>query len=103
MAPSASVDLDLDVIRDHDGTVRLDDEDEFAAHRVRYGYPDEVMGEARRSARALQEALAPADGREPFRTAYRPWCDKLSVLPSTTRSAMSRGTSEYSTRSTRPA
>ena len=38
-----SIDLDLDVIRRQDGTVLLDDEDEFATHRVAYGYPAEVI------------------------------------------------------------
>ncbi len=37
------VDLDLDVIRRRDGQVLLDDEDEFAEHQVRYGYPAELI------------------------------------------------------------
>jgi len=37
------VDLDLDVIERFDGAVFVDDEDEFAAHSVRYGYPSEVV------------------------------------------------------------
>ena len=34
-----SVDLDLDVIQGLSGRVWVDDEDEFADHRVRWGYP----------------------------------------------------------------
>ena len=41
-----AVDLDLDVIRHFDGTVLVDDEDEFAEHRVSLGYPDEVAAGA---------------------------------------------------------
>ena len=41
-----AVDLDLDVIRHFDGTVVVDDEDEFAEHRVSLGYPDEVAAGA---------------------------------------------------------
>lgn len=37
-----AVDLDLDVICGPSGRVWIDDEDEFADHRVRFGYPDEV-------------------------------------------------------------
>ena len=36
-----AVDLDLDVVRGNTGRVWVDDEDEFADHRVRFGYPDE--------------------------------------------------------------
>jgi len=34
-----AVDLDLDVFRRLDGTVAIDDEDEFEEHQVTYGYP----------------------------------------------------------------
>ncbi|WP_180935649.1 DUF402 domain-containing protein [Nocardioides ungokensis] len=34
-----AVDLDLDVVRGRTGRVWIDDEDEFAEHRVRFGYP----------------------------------------------------------------
>jgi len=42
-----AVDLDLDVIRLRDGTVEVLDEDEFAEHQVRYGYPADVVALAR--------------------------------------------------------
>jgi hypothetical protein len=38
-----AVDLDLDVLRGWTGRVWVDDEDEFADHRVRLGYPDDVV------------------------------------------------------------
>jgi uncharacterized protein len=41
-----AVDLDLDVVRWRDGTVEVLDEDEFADHQVRYGYPAEVIAQA---------------------------------------------------------
>ncbi|MFT4166094.1 MAG: DUF402 domain-containing protein [Microlunatus sp.] len=62
-----SIDLDLDVIRRQDGTVLLDDEDEFAEHQVAYGYPAEVIELAERAAAevltAVREHIAPFDGR----------------------------------------
>jgi len=63
------VDLDLDVCRRRAGPVQLLDEDEFADHQVRYGYPGHVIAEATRAARWLQVALA--DGTEPFAHVYR--------------------------------
>ncbi len=43
------VDLDLDVIRGVSGRVWVDDEDEFAEHRLSLGYPDDVVEGAVRS------------------------------------------------------
>ena len=51
------VDLDLDVARDWDGRVHLLDEDEFADHAVKMGYPADVRHAARASADALLEAV----------------------------------------------
>lgn len=66
------VDLDLDVVRRREtGLVQLLDEDEFDAHRQRFGYPDEVVAEARAAAQWLVGALG--DGTEPFASAYRKW------------------------------
>jgi uncharacterized protein len=68
----ALVDLDLDVVRRRvTGLVQLLDEDEFADHRVRFGYPDELVTQARGAAEWLFEALG--DGTEPFAAAYRKW------------------------------
>jgi len=53
------VDLDLDVIQRADGTVILDDEDEFEDHRVTLAYPPELVARARAAATQVQ-ALAAA-------------------------------------------
>jgi uncharacterized protein len=63
------VDLDLDVVRRRDGHVELVDEDEFAEHQVKYGYPRDVIEASTAAAVWLQGALA--DGTEPFARVYR--------------------------------
>lgn len=59
------VDLDLDVIQRFDGGVFVDDEDEFAEHRVRHAYPDEVVEHATvacdRVRRAVELSQPPFD------------------------------------------
>ena len=66
------IDLDLDVVRRRaTGAVELRDEDEFAAHRLRFGYPDDVIVQAEAAAEWLYDALG--DGTEPFASAYRKW------------------------------
>ena len=66
------IDLDLDVVRRRaTGAVELRDEDEFAEHRRRFGYPDDVVVQAEAAARWLYDALG--DGTEPFASAYRKW------------------------------
>ena len=61
-----SIDLDLDVVRDRRGRVFVDDEDEFAEHRVRFGYPDDVAQLALRTCadvlRAVEAGEPPFDG-----------------------------------------
>ena len=61
-----ATDLDLDVIREHDGRVWVDDEDEFAQHQVELGYPDDVIAlavsTAARIRSAVEQGLAPFDG-----------------------------------------
>lgn len=71
-----AVDLDLDVIRSHDGTVSLDDADEFEDHRVRLRYPGEIVEGARASAEWLLAAIR--ERREPFDGACTPWLERLS-------------------------
>jgi protein associated with RNAse G/E len=41
-----AVDLDLDVIRWHDGRVEVVDRDEFEVHQVRYDYPPDIVAAA---------------------------------------------------------
>jgi protein associated with RNAse G/E len=66
------VDLDLDVLlrRSAPGPV-LVDEDEFAEHRVRYGYPADVVSAAQESAQWLMDEIAAARG--PFCGVHREW------------------------------
>ncbi len=58
------IDLDLDVVRIADGTVIVDDEDEFLDHQVKYGYPASVIEKARSTADTLQQRIQA--GEEPF-------------------------------------
>ena len=58
------VDLDLDVVRRRDGSVEVDDEDEFEEHKVAFGYPEHVVDRAR--AATAQLVLAIERGTEPF-------------------------------------
>ena len=69
------VDLDLDVIRETDGRIWVDDEDEFELHQVELAYPLDVIEAATRSCedvyRAMNAGVAPFDG-----SALR-WIEKL--------------------------
>ena len=64
-----AVDLDLDVVRLDDGTVFVDDEDEFAEHRVDLGYPPEVVAGAEATCAAVlagvRRGAAPFDATTP--------------------------------------
>lgn len=71
------IDLDLDVIRRVDDTVFVDDEDEFAEHQVKYGYPAEVIAAAQASCDWLAANVGTS---EPFRTAYKPYLDQAISL-----------------------
>jgi protein associated with RNAse G/E len=68
------IDLDLDVIRKRDGTVIIDDEDEFAEHQVKYGYPRDVIEKAQATCDWLVGAVA---NEEPFLTVYKGYLDKI--------------------------
>lgn len=70
-----AVDLDLDVIRGTTGRVWVDDEDEFAAHRVALGYPAEVV---ERAVASCQEVLAAMQaGKAPFDGTHADWLARL--------------------------
>ena len=72
----AAIDLDLDVIRLRDGSVILDDEDEFAEHQISLGYPTDVIEKALETSRWLMEAVA--QRHEPFDSAGQRWLDMLA-------------------------
>ena len=61
-----AVDLDLDIVRASTGRVWVDDEDEFADHRIELGYPDELAHAAMASCDLVHAAvaarMAPYDG-----------------------------------------
>lgn len=65
------VDLDLDVVRNLDGTVEVLDEDELVEHAVRYGYPPELVTHAERTAAEVVALIESA--AEPFAAASAPW------------------------------
>lgn len=70
-----AVDLDLDVIRGEHGRAWVDDEDEFAEHRVSLGYPDELVREASRS---CAEVLSQVEDRTgPFDGVATEWLARL--------------------------
>ncbi|MGH3412766.1 MAG: DUF402 domain-containing protein [Marmoricola sp.] len=73
------IDLDLDVIRGVTGRVWVDDEDEFAAHRVELGYTDDVVEQAVASCREVLDRVE--RGTPPFDagTSAR-WLEKLRGL-----------------------
>ncbi|SNY04927.1 DUF402 domain-containing protein [Paractinoplanes atraurantiacus] len=71
------VDLDLDVVRRRStGVVELRDEDEFAEHRELFGYPDDLVREARAAADKLLVALG--DGSEPFAHHFHKYLQKVA-------------------------
>jgi hypothetical protein len=74
-----AADLDLDVVRMSDGQVRLLDEDEFAEHQLRFGYPDAVIRRALATAQWLLEVVSA--GREPFATIGHQWLSQVAELP----------------------
>jgi len=70
------VDLDLDVRRRRvTRTVELVDQDEFETHRLRFGYPEEVVDQAWEAAHWLVRALS--NGTEPFAGGYHTWLDQV--------------------------
>jgi hypothetical protein len=87
-----AVDLDLDVIRMAPappprsplaptnqraawGEAFVDDEDEFAEHQVAFGYPDDVIRNARESCREVLDAVRA--GRAPYEGAHERWLAAL--------------------------
>lgn len=73
-----AVDLDLDVLRDPDGAVRIDDEDEFAEHQSLFGYPPEVIEGALGSCARLHRLVAA--GHPPYDETPAAWFERLAGL-----------------------
>jgi uncharacterized protein len=70
-----AVDLDLDVIKGPTGRIWVDDEDEFAEHRVSLGYPPDVVESAVRSCEDVVRAVTAA--APPFDGSHLAWIDRL--------------------------
>jgi len=71
-----AVDLDLDVVRGRTGRVWVDDEDEFAEHRVSFGYPPDVVELAVSTCAAVRSSVQ--GGEPPFdRSSHHPWLAAL--------------------------
>lgn len=70
------IDLDLDVIQRNNGLIYVDDEDEFAEHRTKFGYPPEVVEQAEADTRAVFAALR--DRVAPFDDTGWQWLDRLT-------------------------
>ncbi len=68
------VDLDLDVVLGRDGSLFVDDEDEFEAHQVELCYPEHVVATARCAADEVFDAIA--DGAEPFLGVGYDWLER---------------------------
>lgn len=62
------IDMDLDVVRTKSRGIYVDDEDEFAEHRVIFGYPEELCTRLEAATAQLSDAVAaghaPFDGRD---------------------------------------
>lgn len=71
------IDLDLDVFRLRGGPVEIDDEDEFADHQIRYGYPPELIESAQRSCDRLADAVR--TGAEPFGSQHQNWLRRVTA------------------------
>jgi protein associated with RNAse G/E len=71
------VDLDLDVVRQWDGSVRPLDEDEFAEHQVHYGYPAETIRAAEDTFGWLLKAVGAR--AEPFGVVGHGWLARTVI------------------------
>jgi hypothetical protein len=69
------VDLDLDVVKRRDGSVHIDDEDEFAEHQVAMQYPSHVIARARVDCAGVYTAMERGD--EPYGSVGRSWLERF--------------------------
>ncbi|MDQ4110146.1 MAG: DUF402 domain-containing protein [Actinomycetota bacterium] len=72
------IDLDLDVVKKFDGSVYIDDEDEFEHHQIEYGYPPEIISMTEDSAERV--FLAVKESQAPYDTTPERWFEVLSGL-----------------------
>ena len=69
------IDLDLDVVREHDGRVFIDDEDEFEEHQQLFGYPRDIIQSAERDCSYVFDAVRVR--AEPFAGCPDRWMARL--------------------------
>lgn len=69
------IDLDLDVAVLQDGSVEVQDEDEFEVHQVQYGYSQDMIERALDETAWVVEALE--SRREPFFTTASSWLSRV--------------------------
>lgn len=69
------IDLDLDVAIHVDGTIEVQDEDEFEIHQVKYGYTRELIDGARRATDEIVVALRSRS--EPFFSVAASWLHRV--------------------------
>ena len=72
-----TVDLDLDIRRMRDGSVKVMDEDEFAHHQVKYAYPPDVVAAAQASCAWVTANITTT---EPFATTYHHYLNQVRSL-----------------------
>ncbi len=72
------IDLDLDVLQRVDHSVEIDDEDEFAEHRVSARYPAAVVALAESACAEVHTLLT--EKKEPFRTVGQQWLKRAAAL-----------------------
>jgi protein associated with RNAse G/E len=71
------VDLDLDVVLGVDGSLLIDDEDEFEQHRHSLAYPVEIVALAQSATAAVYDAIAAGD--EPYRAVGQRWLESYAA------------------------
>ena len=69
------IDLDLDVVVHQDGSVEIEDEDEFEVHQVEYGYTEEMIRRANNETNRV--VLALRDREEPFFEVAESWLGRV--------------------------
>jgi uncharacterized protein len=69
------IDLDLDVAVHVDGTIEVQDEDEFEVHQVRYSYTEDMIANAEREAESIVEQLQ--NRCEPFFDVAEHWLARV--------------------------
>lgn len=72
------IDLDLDVLQRVDHSIEIDDEDEFADHRISARYPADAVTLAESACAEVHQLLT--EKAEPFATVGQRWLDRARAL-----------------------